>query len=206
MSSPILRVLGIVFATAMLVAACGDDDDSTTDETGEASADEGQSAEEGDGAAPGDGDLDGDDEAAGETGVGPVQEAETSLGTILVDADGRTLYGFTPDEAGTPTCTDACADTWPPLFIGSSELPENLDPSVFSVVEHPSGEPQLAAGGWPLYYYAADAQPGDVNGQGVGGNWFVVAPDGSLIEDSPGAESGTDETETGSSRSDDPDY
>lgn len=199
MSTRILRILGIMFATALFVAACGDDD-TTTAETGGASTEDGEST------GDDDGDATDDEEVAGEAGAEPVQESESSLGTILVDAEGLTLYGFTPDEGGTPTCTDACADTWPPLFTDSSDLPGDLDPSVFSVVEHPSGEPQLAAGGWPLYYYAADAEPGDVNGQGVGGNWFAVAPDGSLITESDGAEGDTDDTETGSARSDDPDY
>ena len=54
-------------------------------------------------------------------------------------------------------------------------------PAVFSIVEHPSGF-QVKAGDWPLYTFAGDSAPGDTNGQGSGGIWFVVAPDGSLIE------------------------
>jgi len=99
--------------------------------------------------------------------------------------DGEQRRWSDPDRSfgqlGASGPADEDPDTWPPLFADSSDLPESLDPSVFSVAEHPSGEPQLAVGGWPLYHYAADAEPGDVNGQGVGGNWFAVAPDGSLI-------------------------
>ncbi|MDZ7674747.1 MAG: hypothetical protein U5K30_06750 [Acidimicrobiales bacterium] len=177
-----MRVLGVVFAAVLLVAACGDDD--TTAETGGSATDDGTTERT-------------DDESETNASDAPVQEAETSLGPTLVDAEGLTLYGFTPDEGGTPTCTDACAGTWPPLFVDSAELPEGLDPALYSVVEHPSGEFQLAAGGWPLYYYAADASAGDVNGQGVGGNWFAVAPDGTLIEGSgaDGGSSGNDEAE-----------
>jgi len=169
MTSRTLRILGILFAATLLVAACGDDDDTATEPVDEATGDDGT----------------GDDGAAGDAEA-PVQETETSLGTVLVDAEGLTLYGFTPDEGGTPTCTDACADIWPPLFTDSSEVPDGLDPSVFSVVGHPSGKPQLAAGGWPLYYFAQDSAPGDVKGQGVGGNWFAVAPDGSLVREAAG--------------------
>ena len=68
-------------------------------------------------------------------------------------------------------------------------LADELDPSLFSVVEHPDG-PMLKVGDWPLYYFAGDAAPGDMNGQGVGGNWWVVAPDGTLI-----SEEGTEDTE-----------
>lgn len=205
MSTRILRVLGVVFAAALVVAACGDDD-TTTAETGGVATEDGESTgddgDDGDASA----DADADDEAAAGDAAAPVQERDTDLGTVLVDAEGLTLYGFTPDEGGTPTCTDACADTWPPLFTDSAELPEGLDSSVFSVVEHPSGDFQLAAGGWPLYYYAADAEPGDVNGQGVGGNWFVVAPDGSLVESTDGAEGDGGDTESGAEESDQLEY
>jgi predicted lipoprotein with Yx(FWY)xxD motif len=35
--------------------------------------------------------------------------------------------------------------------------------------------------GWPLYYYAGDASPGDVNGDGLNNLWFVAKPDYSLM-------------------------
>ena len=34
---------------------------------------------------------------------------------------------------------------------------------------------------WPLYYFANDSAPGDLNGQAVGDVWFVVGADGELI-------------------------
>lgn len=100
---------------------------------------------------------------------------------ILTDPAGLSLYGFTPDADGAPTCVDDCARAWPPFTVDGDALPESLDASVFSVVTHPDGSSQLAAGGWPLYYFAGDAAPGDVNGQGSGGNWFLASPDGSLL-------------------------
>ena len=54
---------------------------------------------------------------------------------MLVDADGMTLYGFTKDEDGTPTCDGDCADAWPPVVVEGDELPAGLNPDVFSVVE-----------------------------------------------------------------------
>src|SRR5690606_38177783 len=85
----------------------------------------------------------GDDAAASGELVGT---ADTELGEVLVDADGLSLYGFTEDVDGVPTCTDACADAWPPLLVESAELPEGLDAAVFSVVERPDGDFQLVAG------------------------------------------------------------
>lgn len=123
-------------------------------------------------------------------GSGPfVQIAESAeYGPILVDGDCRTLYGFTPDADGEPTCIDDCASAWPPLFVTEDAVPplaDELDPSLFSVVEHPEGA-MLKVGDWPLYYFASDAAPGDVLGQGVGGVWFVVSPDGTLVEGDDG--------------------
>ncbi len=44
------------------------------------------------------------------------------------------------------------------------------------------GSVQVTYGGWPLYFFAGDEAPGDINGQGVNDVWFVVAPDGTMIE------------------------
>ena len=112
----------------------------------------------------------------------PASVASTDLGDVLVDADGLTLYGFTKDEDGSPTCEGDCADAWPPLLVDGEELPEGLDPEVFSVVERPDGSLQLKAGKWPLYRFAGDSEPGDTNGQGSGGVWFVVDPHGGLLK------------------------
>ena len=121
--------------------------------------------------------------AAPAGGAASVATAETDLGTILVDANGMTLYGFTADTAGEPTCVDGCADTWPPTLVEGEPEVGDLDASVFTVVEHPLGS-QLKAGDWPLYTFSGDTASGDTNGQGSGGKWFVVAVDGSLIESS----------------------
>jgi len=112
----------------------------------------------------------------------PVGQADTGLGTVLVDGEGLTLYGLTDDAGGTPTCDGACADAWPPLTVDGPDLPTGLDPGLYSVVERSDGTFQLAAAEWPLYRFAGDAAAGDTNGQGSGGVWFVVGADGKLIK------------------------
>lgn len=106
----------------------------------------------------------------------------TTLGSVLVDGAGRTLYGFTDDAHGTSTCDGACAVAWPPDLLPSAALPDWADPDVFSVITRSDGHFQLKAGRWPLYRFAGDSAPGDTNGQGSGGTWFAAAPDGSLIK------------------------
>jgi predicted lipoprotein with Yx(FWY)xxD motif len=105
---------------------------------------------------------------------------DSSLGPVLVDGKQLTLYGLTQDDNGMPTCLDACAAVWPPEAVNGATLPTGLDPAIFSVVTRPDGTHQLKAGKWPLYRFAGDAAPGDVNGQGSGGVWYVVTPTGGL--------------------------
>jgi predicted lipoprotein with Yx(FWY)xxD motif len=112
-----------------------------------------------------------------------VKTATSPLGTILVNGEGRTLYALTNDANGTSTCEAECAATWPPVVVTGSPKPAaGLDPAAFSTVTRSDGSSQLKAGKWPVYLFSGDSQPGDVNGQGSGGVWFVVAPDGSLIK------------------------
>ncbi len=131
------------------------------------------------------GDSTTDDDAAGgdgQAGAAPVESASTDIGTVLVDADGRTLYGFLDDrDADGSVCNGQCAEAWPPVILSGAEVPAGLDPEVFSVITRDDGTNQLAAGIWPLYRFAGDGGPGDVNGQGSGGVWFATAPDGSLV-------------------------
>jgi predicted lipoprotein with Yx(FWY)xxD motif len=109
--------------------------------------------------------------------------ATSDLGQILVDGEGRTLYLFTPDEAGTPTCYEGCAQAWPPLLAdGDITVGAGLDDSDFSTATRTDGGDQVKIGNWPLYYFASDAAPSDTKGQGVGGVWYVVSPAGEAIK------------------------
>jgi len=170
-----LRILPAgLLALVLVLGACGDDDDggddtsTATESTAEESSTDSTEAS--------------DDTEASE-GTAPVAVADTDLGEVLVDGEGLTLYIFTNDADGTPTCTDDCAATWPPLLV--EEVPEGvegIDDGVLDVVDDGAGGQQLTAGGQPLYLYSGDAAPGDVNGQGVGEVWFAVGPDGTPIE------------------------
>ncbi len=109
--------------------------------------------------------------------------ADNELGRLLADASGRTLYGFTKDVDGNPTCVDGCATAWPPVVVdGSLDLSALPASASFSLVDRPDGTKQLKAGKWPLYYFSGDTAAGEANGQGSGGIWFVLAPDASLIK------------------------
>jgi predicted lipoprotein with Yx(FWY)xxD motif len=117
--------------------------------------------------------------AVAQSATGAVHTGQTKLGSVLVDANGRTLYGFTSDTNGMSNCDGSCATIWPPVTVSGPTLPTRYDAKVFSVVMRGDGTYQLRAGKWPLYRYTGDAAPGDSNGQGVGG-FFVVQPTGAL--------------------------
>lgn len=163
------KLAAALLAAGLFLAACGSSDEAATP----AAADDApaETAEE----AP-----------AADASVS-ISTGSTDVGDVLTNDAGLSLYGFLPDEGGTPTCGGACADAWPPIMLPSADLPDGLDPAIFAVTDGIDGGSQLMAGGWPLYTFAGDAAAGDISGQGSGGNWFLVAPDGSLITDEAAA-------------------
>jgi predicted lipoprotein with Yx(FWY)xxD motif len=119
-------------------------------------------------------------------GTETVKVGESSLGQILVDGAGRTLYAFTPDTAGESTCYDGCAQAWPPLLAeGEIAVGAGLDAASFTTVARTDAGMQVKVGQWPLYYFAQDAAPGDVKGQTLNDMWYVVSPAGELIKTAP---------------------
>jgi predicted lipoprotein with Yx(FWY)xxD motif/plastocyanin len=106
-----------------------------------------------------------------------------TLGSILTDGQGRTLYLFMKDTKDTSNCYDACATTWPPL-ISQGQLPtagNGIKAELVGTAQRKDGTTQITFNGWPLYHYAPDQQPGDTKGQGVGNVWFVISPSGDPI-------------------------
>jgi predicted lipoprotein with Yx(FWY)xxD motif len=104
---------------------------------------------------------------------GAITMMETSLGTVLADADGMTLYIFDRDEPGVSNCYDNCAINWPPLIATEGAMAEGM----YSLVTRTDGTMQWAYEGMPLYYWKNDAAPGDTTGDGVGDVWHVVVAD-----------------------------
>ena len=110
--------------------------------------------------------------------------ATNALGEIIVDAEGKTLYAFTPDTAGESTCYDDCAAQWPPLLATDAaaiSAGAGLDATKLTTVDRTDGTKQVKYGDWPLYYFAGDSAAGDTNGQGLGTKWYVVDSAGALI-------------------------
>lgn len=123
-----------------------------------------------------------------ESEVLTVSEHET-YGEYLTDPEGRALYLFTDDtEVGASSCYEACAEAWPPYVMG--DVPkdyivagEGADTALIDTIGRDDGITQVTYNGQPLYYFAKDENPGDVNGQGAGDKWYLVSPSGETIED-----------------------
>ena len=89
---------------------------------------------------------------------------------VLASKDGKTLYTFTKDAAGKSNCNGGCATAWPPFVVANAALAGGD----FSIVTRDDGTMQWAFKGQPLYFFAGDTKPGEMNGEGSGGVWFVV--------------------------------
>jgi predicted lipoprotein with Yx(FWY)xxD motif len=144
----------------------------------------------------------GDDAAGGDeaaAGGGATISVEASeLGEIVVDAEGRTLYAFLPDDQGASTCYDDCATTWPAVTVeGDPTGGDGVDAGLLGTTEREDGTLQVTYGGWPLYHFANDQTADDVNGQGVGDVWYVVSPEGSPVQDAGTAAGGGDDGDYG---------
>ena len=112
-------------------------------------------------------------------------ESAGSLGKVLVDSRGRTVYLFRKDSGGRSSCVAACAAAWPPVRAQGMPLPEpGLSPAKLTTTARSDGAPQVLYNGHPLYRYTGDAKPGDTNGQRVtafGAAWFAVSGAGQVV-------------------------
>jgi predicted lipoprotein with Yx(FWY)xxD motif len=108
-----------------------------------------------------------------------------SLGKVLVDSKGRTVYLFQKDTGSMSTCSGACATDWPPVTTtGKPTAGSGLTASMVGTTTRSDGSKQVTYNGHPLYLYVGDQKAGDTNGQGVsafGARWYAVSPAGSTV-------------------------
>jgi predicted lipoprotein with Yx(FWY)xxD motif len=110
------------------------------------------------------------------------------LGTVLVNAKGRTLYMFVPDKRTKVTCVSACAAVWPPVKLakGAKAVAKGkAKASLLGSDRDPAGGRVVTYNGWPLYSYVSDTAAGQARGQALnlnGGLWYVLSPSGTVIK------------------------
>jgi predicted lipoprotein with Yx(FWY)xxD motif len=115
--------------------------------------------------------------------------ANESLGKILVNSRGRTLYLFQKDSGTTSECTGACAANWPPLRAnGAPRIGTGANASLLASTMRSDGSRQITYNNHPLYSFVKDTKAGDTNGEGLtafGGTWYAISPAGNQVVAQP---------------------
>jgi predicted lipoprotein with Yx(FWY)xxD motif len=115
-----------------------------------------------------------------------VAVANSSLGRILVDGHGRTLYLFGKDEHGKSACSGQCASFWPPLITARrARAKAGAKASLLGTTRRADGRLQVTYNHHPVYRFAKDTKKGQTNGEGLnifGGTWYAVSSKGSKIK------------------------
>ncbi|MFE7773774.1 SCO0930 family lipoprotein [Streptomyces sp. NPDC057445] len=128
---------------------------------------------------------DGAEEAGGEAAdlAGLSVRKDPKLGDVVVDKNGMTVYRFMKDSAWPmkTACTGACLEKWPVVEPVAKNDTEGILKKGFVTFDRPDGIKQQTIDCWPIYTYSGDSKPGDTNGQGVGGTWYAVSPQGKPV-------------------------
>jgi len=165
-------VIALALTGGLLAAACGGDNTSSTPTAASQSS----------------------ATSSGSTANGAaVAVAKTSLGQVVTDTSGMTLYVFDKDTAGSgkSTCSGACATAWPPATTTNAtpKAPSGLSGSL-TTIKRDDGSLELTLDGRPLYRYAGDSAAGQTNGDGIngfGGLWHAAKASGAASAASPTA-------------------
>ena len=152
------RALGGAIGAALVLAACG------------SSASHSSSASSVVAAAPA------TSAAPAQTTQATLKLGSSSVGAVLVDASGRTLYVFDKDPtgAGTSACNGACGTEWPALTVTGAPTAAAGATVTLGVITRSDGTMQVTADGRPLYRFSGDSMPGQANGNGFAGIWHAA--------------------------------
>jgi predicted lipoprotein with Yx(FWY)xxD motif len=123
----------------------------------------------------------------------------TSLGSVLVNSRGFTLYLFRKDRNGKSSCVGKCATFWPPLIVhGKPTAGPNVKQSLLGMTRRAGGVLQATYNGHPLYRFVLDKQPSQTKGEGLfefGAKWFALSARGTaVIKSSSSTTTGTTTT------------
>lgn len=127
------------------------------------------------------------------TSASGIKTARTKLGTILVTAQGYTIYLFAIDKPNKSVCFGSCAQFWPPLKHPTAASGANL-PGKFGTIKRAGGGTQATYDGHPLYLFQEDTSPGQVRGNAIntsGGLWYAITPAGSKPAATAASKSGS---------------
>jgi predicted lipoprotein with Yx(FWY)xxD motif len=113
-----------------------------------------------------------------------IMTQSTSKGTVLTNAQGRTIYWFAIDTPTTSNCTGTCLQYWPPVIGTPTAAAGTSLPMGFGTITGTNGQVQATYDGHPLYTYMGDSAAGQVTGNGLnlsGGLWWAMTPNGAKL-------------------------
>lgn len=120
--------------------------------------------------------------AAGTT----VKVQKTSLGKVVANSKGHTLYIFRADKGGKSACYGKCAQFWPPLLTsGKPVAGAGVKASLLGTTKRKDGKLQVTYKKYPLYTFLEDAKAGQTKGEGskaFGAGWYALTPTGVVID------------------------
>jgi predicted lipoprotein with Yx(FWY)xxD motif len=121
-------------------------------------------------------------------GPAVVKVSKSSLGKILVNGAGRTLYMFTRDGRNKDRCVSisGCTAVWPPLLTKGKPLAKSgASSKLLGTIKLSHGRVQVTYAGHPLYTYVGDFGPHQTSYVGVfqsGGRWFALNSAGKVVK------------------------
>ncbi len=107
----------------------------------------------------------------------------TSVGGVVADARGHTLYSYANDKGLSPACYGACASLWPPFLTGAKPLAGiGAKANLLGTTKRKDGKLQVTYAGHPLYFFSGDAKAAQIKGQGYAGSWWALAASGAKVK------------------------
>lgn len=90
----------------------------------------------------------------------------------FTDDNGQSLYTFDKDAAGRSVCDSSCTIHWPPVTApqGAHRIGD------WTPIKRAGNSLQWAYKDKPVYTFSGDKEPGQTNGNNVGGVWHLLTP------------------------------
>ena len=117
-----------------------------------------------------------------------VTTQKTKLGKVLAASNGQSLYMFNADRPDKSNCTGSCVNTWLPLLSSGRPVAaagSGVNAKLLGTIKRTNHTLQVTYNGHPLYLFAKDSKPGQINGESVkqfGGHWYVVNTAGKEVK------------------------
>ena len=112
---------------------------------------------------------------------------KTSIGTILVNSRGFTIYAFSKDGRDKDACVkvSGCIAVWPAVTTsGNPVAGSGVKASLLGTISYKGSLKQVTYAGHPLYLYSEAGERGETSYVGVshfGGRWLAVNASGRAV-------------------------